>query len=263
LTVLADEIRSLNPEQTEHRVAVPEGASSEIAVIAEAINGYNKRIDSFIEREREFINMASHELRTPLSIIAGAVDLTLKEQGLSDAVINRLIRAQNTISDVNELIVLLLVLAKNPERLVSVSEPVALHELVPQIVDELSPLAKEKGLSMQFGECSASDVVAPPQMMQSAIANLIRNAIEHTHSGTVRIDVHSDASIVITNPAEAISALELSRLYSQLARGSGRDGGGIGLALIARLCRHCGWNLSISDQDGIHISLAFGPSPSR
>lgn len=258
LKVLADEIRSLSPEQTGHRVAIPDGSSYELAVIAEAMNGYNERIDSFMEREREFINLASHELRTPLSIISGAVDLTVKEPGLPEKVVNRMARVKNTLSDVNELIVLLLVLAKNPERLVAAYEPVPLHILIPDIVEELEPLARGKGLSILVCDLEPSRMLAPPQMVKSAIANLIRNAIEHTHDGAIRVHLRAPASVTIMNPGEGSPAAELSRTYSSLARGSGRDGGGLGLALIARLCRHCGWSLSISDRDGIHMSLDFG-----
>ena len=257
MRLLADEIQSLNPEKTDHRVEIPEGSSSEFAVIAEAINGYNQRIDTFIERERDFINMASHELRTPLSILSGAVDLTVKEPGLPGQAVNRLVRMQNTLSDVNELIVLLLVLAKNPERLVAAFEPVILTQMVPDIVEAFRPLANGKGLAIQTGELESSDFSGPTQMVRAAIANLIRNAIEHTHVGTIRITLKQPATVIIENPGEDISAFELSRIYSNLARGTGRDGGGIGLALIARLCNHCGWNLSISENNGIHMRLDF------
>jgi hypothetical protein len=59
-----------------------------------------------------------------------------------------------------------------------------------------------------------------------------------------------------------MSPEEISRIYAQLARGEGRDGGGIGLDLIARLCEHLGWTLQQQpcQPRGTLASLDFGTS---
>lgn len=43
---------------------------------------------------------------------------------------------------------------------------------------------------------------------------------------------------------------EISRIYTQIARGGSREGGGIGLELLGRLCEHLGWTLSIMSTPG-------------
>lgn len=44
---------------------------------------------------------------------------------------------------------------------------------------------------------------------------------------------------------------EISAIYAKVARGGGgRDGGGIGLDLISRLCEHLGWQLDITSDEG-------------
>jgi signal transduction histidine kinase len=47
-----------------------------------------------------------------------------------------------------------------------------------------------------------------------------------------------------------MSPEEISAIYGRMARGGLRDGGGIGLDLIARLCEHLGWRLRLSSDDG-------------
>ena len=56
--------------------------------------------------------------------------------------------------------------------------------------------------------------------------------------------------MVIDDPGHGMSPEEISRIYAQSARGGGRDGGGIGLDLISRLCEHLGWQLGFSSVHG-------------
>ena len=53
------------------------------------------------------------------------------------------------------------------------------------------------------------------------------------------------------SPAQAVksspeSLAKLSEIYARVARGGDREGGGIGLELISRLCEHLGWALDFS-----------------
>ncbi|HEY1075982.1 MAG TPA: HAMP domain-containing sensor histidine kinase [Fontimonas sp.] len=265
LKTVADQIRALSPGKSGQRVLIPEHSSAEVAVIAEAMNAYSVQIEQFIEREREFISTASHELRTPLSIIDGAVSLALDDSGLTAPAQARLERIRQTVADVNELMAMLLVLAKNPDRLADASEVVSLNQIVMDCVHELKPLADGKGLSVAARISISSHVLGPAPMIKSAIGNLIRNAIEHSHQGQVAVYLDTPGIVRIVNPGGSIDAEELSRIYTRLARGDGRDGGGIGLALISKLCTHCGWDLSFAETEnhGIRMSIRFpqsGPS---
>ncbi len=259
LRIVADQIRSLNPERSGQRVLIPDNSSAEVAVIAEAMNAYSVQIEQFIEREREFITTASHELRTPLSIIDGAVSLTLNESGLPSQVMARLERIHQTVADVNELMAMLLVLAKNPARLADANEDVSLNQVVLDCVHELKSLADGKGLSVAAMISVNSRVLGPAPMIKSAISNLIRNAIEHSHQGQVAVYLDAPGTVRIVNPGGSIDAQELSRIYTRLARGDGRDGGGIGLALISKLCTHCGWTLTFAETEnhGIRMAIKF------
>ena len=49
--------------------------------------------------------------------------------------------------------------------------------------------------------------------------------------------------------ASGMSPEEISARYAQVAR-NGRDGAGIGLDLISRLCDHLGWRLAFSSVPG-------------
>ena len=245
LSQLAQRIGALRPERAGQRIDIDPHAGSELVTIADAFNDYLQRNAQFVERERVFIDSASHELRTPIAVIAGASELALEQEGVPDAARKQMQRVQRTARDVEQLIELLLALAKDPSRLVAASDRFALDELLPDIIEDHRALTRGKQLRLALDPLPRCEIAAPLPIVQAAIGNLLRNAIESSDSGEVRIQLREDATVVIDDPGHGMSPEEISRLYAQVARG-GRDGGGIGLDLISRLCEHLGWALEFA-----------------
>ena len=245
LSDLADDIGGLSPDHAGQRVAVADDASSELHVITNALNDYLRRQDAFVERERIFIDTASHELRTPIAVIAGASELALGRADLPDSARQQVQRIHRTARDVERLIALLLALAKDPARLSRSNEVVPLHELLPDIIDDHRHLMAGKDLSLVIDDLAPCSVSAPLHIVQAAIGNLLRNAIENSDSGEIHVSLDADATVVVKDPGHGMTPEEISRIYAHLARGGSREGGGIGLDLLARLCEHLGWTLSI------------------
>jgi signal transduction histidine kinase len=248
LASLANQVEGLKPAQPDQHVTVDAAASAEMAVIADAFNDYLQRNRSFVEREHAFIASASHELRTPVAVIAGAAELVLDQNDLPATVRNRVARIHRTARNVEQLISLLLVLAKDPSRLAAASDQVALDQLLPEIVENHRHLTRGKDLALVLEAMPACQIVAPLSIVQAAIGNLLRNAIEHSDRGEIRIRLQADATVVIQDPGHGMSPEEISEIYTQMASGGGRDGGGIGLDLISRLSEHLGWRLDFRSE---------------
>ncbi len=262
LQLLATQIVELKPEASGIRMHLDENATLEQATFAKAINGFLDRSDAFVERERAFIDTASHELRTPMTVIAGAVELALTQPELSSLTRGQLSRIQRSTQNVERLLSLLLALAKAPEHLTKQNDTFALDGLLPEIVDDHFALLGDKALVIELSELAACRLTAPVNIVQAAIGNLLRNAIENSDSGTISITLSADAVVQIEDPGHQMSPEQISRLYAQLARGKGRDGGGIGLDLIARLCQHLGWKLELESLagGGTRTRLSLGAS---
>jgi len=246
LSRMALHIAQLQPDRVAQRIEVPESASAELFVIATALNDYLERNARFVERERAFIDSTSHELRTPIAVIVGATELGLEHAGDPAVARNQLSRIQRTARDVEQLISLLLVLAKDPARLASSSDRIALDQLLPEIVEDHRHLTRDKDLELALAALPSAEIVAPLPIVQTAIGNLLRNAIENSDRGEIRVSLRPDATVVIEDPGHGMTPEEISTIYARIARGSGREGGGIGLDLIARLCEHLGWSLDIT-----------------
>ncbi|SDZ13097.1 Signal transduction histidine kinase [Lysobacter sp. yr284] len=242
LTNMAQRIGGLRPDRSGQRVEVPESASSELVVIADAVNDYLQRNDRFVERERAFIDSASHELRTPISVIAGAAEIALEQSELPAGARHQINRIRRTSRDVEQLISLLLVLAKDPKRLSASSDRVALDHLLPEIVEDHRHLTRDKDLTLAVAPLPPCEILAPLPIVQAAIGNLLRNAIENSDRGEIAIRLQPDATVTIEDPGHGMTPEEISAIYARVARG-GREGGGIGLDLISRLCEHLGWTL--------------------
>ncbi|WP_386070110.1 sensor histidine kinase [Tahibacter sp. UC22_41] len=250
LRQLAERIGSLDPGRSGELLQPPSGASVELGVIVDAMNDYLGRNARFLERERRFLDTASHELRTPIAIIAGAAQNALNDARLAAPARNQILRIHESARDVEKLIALLLVLAKDPSRLAEISEPVALHQLLPRIVDDHRHLCVDKALTVRVSIASACTVTAPPDIVRAAVGNLLRNAIENSDQGEIVIALDPPAVVRIEDPGHGMTPEQISAIHSRLARGGERDGGGIGLALIGRLCEHLGWRLDIASRPG-------------
>ena len=262
LATLADAIARLRPERGRQRIETGPQDSRELQVIADAFNDYLQRNERFVERERAFIDTASHELRTPIAAISGAAQLAAQQQDLNPAAREQVQRVRHGAQQVEQLIALLLVLAKDPKRLAAAADRIDLHELVPEIVDDHRYLCREKQLEVQVDQLAHSEIVAPMAVVRAAIGNLLRNAIEHSDSGTVHVRLDADAGVTIADPGHGMDPEEVARIYARLAHGESRDGGGIGLDLIARLCEHLGWRLDIhaNPDGGTVATLRFKPA---
>lgn len=267
LTRLADDIAVLEPEASGSALALPAGASVELVVITDALNGYLQRNAHFLERERAFSENASHELRTPIAVMAGAAELALSQPGLPPEAAGQLQRIRQVARGMEQLISLLLVLAKSPERLASLSDQVSLQELLPDIIEDHRHLCQDKGLRLLLAPPERDDdphlILAPIIIVQAAIGNLVRNAIENSDSGDIVVSLVPGPAVIIEDPGHGMSPEEISRLYGQLSRGKPRGGGGIGLALIARLCEHLGWSLQIEPREGRGTRVRLDLSATR
>lgn len=261
LDALASRIAGLRPGRTGARVEVPPAASAELVVIADALNDYVERNEHFIERERAFIDSASHELRTPVAVIAGAAEVALDRPGLPDPTRQQLGRIRRTALDVEQLVGMLLVLARDPARLATSGERIALDELLPELVESHRHLTRDRDLDLVVEPLPPCTLVAPLPVVQVAIGNLLRNAIEHSDRGRITVRLVMPATLVIEDPGHGMGPEEISALYGRVAR-EGRDaGGGIGLALIARLCEHLGWRLDFSAHAGQGTTTTLDLSP--
>jgi signal transduction histidine kinase len=246
LSAMARAIAALSPARVGQRIVTGQRDSSELLVIANALNDYLDRNERFVERERSFINNASHELRTPVAVISGAAELALEPDASPAVMRHQMQRIRAITADMEKLVALLLALAKEPVRVAQANEKIALHELLPDIVEQHRYLLRDKSLELAIAPLPECEIEAPSGIVRAAIGNLLRNAIENSDSGRIGIRLEAPATVIIEDPGHGMTPEQISAVYTRAARGSTTEGGGIGLPLITRLCEHLGWGLDLS-----------------
>jgi signal transduction histidine kinase len=88
-------------------------------------------------------------------------------------------------------------------------------------------------------------------LLLTALSNLLKNALNYTHSGKVEIII-SKESISVVDTGIGIDVDQQSQVLKPFVRGNQLplDGLGLGLSLIQRICENQGWQLSLLSEPG-------------
>lgn len=250
LTRMADKISSLSPGGEGRKIPIGDKDAYETYIIADAINRFTDRIQEHAERERNFINTASHELRTPIAALSGVTEVVLEHPDTTSAIKPHLLRSRRIISQMEDLVVILLALARAPDKLANNTENIDIRTEIPAIVADHEYLCRGKDLLLTVEIESPIPVVAPLNIIRVAIGNLVRNAIENCDRGVIRIYSEHPGTITIDDPGYGMSPVEISRIYTQMAKSGQYMSGGIGIDLIIRICTHFGWKLNFESVAG-------------
>lgn len=178
----------------------------------------------------------SHQIRTPLTSINLLVSM-LSEDGIAPERRQKLSHElYELLSRIDWLITALLKISKlDAGAITFVREKMALSDLINASV---APLLVPMDIKDQTLTLSADgDACIDPSWTREAIANIVKNCIEHTpNGGRISVTAQSNAlfsEIVITDSGSGISKSDLPHIFERFYKGENSDekSFGIGLAL--------------------------------
>jgi signal transduction histidine kinase len=188
---------------------------------------------------RDIVYALSHDLRTPLS----AASMTMR-QAIDGAygplpepyleIVRRTLAANDELQRLAET--LLLVSRYESGDRSRHRERVSLARLATEVIEELAPLWKGKGLYVTTQERTANlEVEADSSELRRAVVNLIANAVAFTPPGgsiEVATETRGDlAEVVVSDSGHGVPATERERLFARVRTGAARPGAGSGLGL--------------------------------
>lgn len=214
-----------------------------------------------LARQREdFVSRLTHDLRTPL--VAADRMLSLLKRGsfgqlpdsAGEAVVSIQQSNQHLVQMVNTVLEVYRHDAGSKELTFVSINP---QEMIKEVVQELTPLAQEKGLALRLNveECANSSnsddclVMGDRLELRRVFTNLIGNAVKFTEKGSVdvNLDLESDSinsadgqapvvAISIQDTGSGIRPEDLATLFQRFRQGKHkRSGSGLGLYLSRRI----------------------------
>jgi signal transduction histidine kinase len=234
-------------------------ADDEVGQLAAALDDYSTRLTEMVQRDREFNADVSHELRTPLAVIASTTELLQGSPDLSDKLRERLRRIERAVRQSSELIDALLLLSRRERQAPTDGETTDVARVVEQVVDAQRPHVANKPVEVRVEIEQPLATVAPSSVVAVALSNLIGNAFKYTQAGEVIVTVgHGRVTVEDTGPG--IKPEDADKLFERGVRGTTiGKGGGLGLAIVRRLCELYGWHVSLAPrpQGGATATLEF------
>lgn len=248
VTDLAERVNLLAPGDVQDGLLTQPGMDEEVAQLARALDDYQNRIKRMLQREQEFTANISHELRTPITTILTSCELLVTAADIPVKAYQRIKMIEAAATRMGEQIQALLFLAREQAR--GVKETVAVAECVYDAAEPLMAEIFRKKLTLEV--LIAPDVVLKVnrQALHTVLMNLIRNAVQYTSSGYVRVGFNNQR-LSISDSGIGIEPAYLPLLYERFFRGSTQGQGlGIGLAIVKRFCDHYGWGIEVDSTPG-------------
>lgn len=221
----------------------------ELTAIATAVNDMAERIEKQLRDQRELLAAVSHEIRTPLGHMRVLLD-TARERGFPEDTLGEL---EREVLEVDALVDQLLASSR--------LDFGALERRDLDVAVEAARALERLGVdaSVLDVESDACRVSADPTLLRSALANLVRNAVEHG-GGATRIAVRRTLEAVEVDVEDAgpgFAAEDLPNLFQPFFRGTGASGDkpargnlGLGLSLVDRIAQAHGGSARAGNRDG-------------
>jgi two-component system, OmpR family, sensor histidine kinase CpxA len=216
-----------------------ERRNDELGLLVRDFNAMASRIEELISRQRQLIHDISHELRSPLARLNVALDLGRERKG-NDSAFDHM---EKDIGCMSEMIGRMLTVAKldTPSAPVEMTR-IDLHDLVSQVVRSAEFELRERDNAVKLTVHGRCFVHGNAELLQSAIENVIRNAVRYT-TPDASVDIHlehmekADGSFILLSVRDygvgvpESELLNILRPFYRVANDRDRESGGAGLGL--------------------------------
>jgi signal transduction histidine kinase len=225
-----------------------------------AFNGMLDRLRKAYESQRRFVDDAAHEIHTPLSVIRGNLEWAVQRRRTPQEYGGVIAAALKQVDRLIALAKALLMLARfgtaaPPVQLV----PVMLEPLVRDLVDDLRPLASDRGIHLMLESEPVPEVQADQNRLTQLLINLLDNAFRYSDSGktvTVRVSRKADhVTVSVQDAGPGIAPETLSHIFERFYRNLAlKDkhphGLGLGLAIVKEIAEAHYGSVAVESQVG-------------
>lgn len=209
------------------------------------------RSEELFERQSQFIGNASHELQTPLAIIGNRVEWLLDSTTITEEEAGELFKIKKTLSRAVRLNKTLLLLTKIDNGQFPESVEVDLVQMIRESAESYGDVYAEREVSVTQSLPAEFKVEMNESLAATLVTNLIKNAFVHSSNGSeVHISI-AGRTLTISNAGE--EPLDKEHIFERFYQAARKEGStGLGLALVAAICRYYNLRLEYFFADGKH-----------
>ena len=209
------------------------------------------RSEELFERQSQFIGNASHELQTPLAIIGNRVEWLLDSPSITEEEAGELFKIQKTLSRAVRLNKTLLLLTKIDNGQFPESVEVDIVTALEEGVESYGDVYAAREVNFTHNLPAELKVTMNESLATTLISNLVKNAYVHTPQGSdAHIEIIGRTLRVSNTGSEPLDKEHIFERFYQAARKEGSTG--LGLALVAAVCRYYNLRLEYFFADGKH-----------
>jgi signal transduction histidine kinase len=196
----------------------------EIGRLAHTFEGMFERLDRAFQRERQLTSDVFHELRTPLGMMKTQLSLARSRPRDAAALLQMMADMEGDVDRMTQLAEQMLTLARVEQRGLSDFEPLALDELLQEVVDRFQNKGHERGVTVFLKPPPQVDwhLEGDREQLRIVFANLLDNAVKYTPSGKpVRVSVSrywQTFWVEVTDSEMGIAPEHLPRLFERFDR---------------------------------------------
>ncbi len=247
---------------------IDEKGASELVRLGDSYNKMLMRLSDAFEVQRQFTGNAAHELRTPLALMQAQLDLynssahpdvdseTYETIQMAAEQTERLTKLVKTLLDMSEL------------QTVARTDEIELGALVEEVLADLEPLARERGIVLNAGCCGELYMTGSDILIYRVVFNLVENAIRYNRDGgRVYVSVNkrdTNAVIAVRDTGRGIAPEYIERVFEPFfrvdkSRSRELGGVGLGLALVREIVRLHDGSIAVSEsnEDGTTFEVVF------
>ena len=258
----------ITKDNLKSRIPLPK-TKDELYVLSKTINNLLDRLETAIEREKQFTSDASHELRTPLTVIKGTLEVLIRKPRGTQEYEDKINFCVSEVDRLNHLVDQLLLLARyENEKQPIKKESVFLNGLILDILARQSTFIEANGIIISTEFEDEFYCISDHHFLSIILTNLISNALKYSNSnGTIDVHLYTKEQQIICSIVDngiGISKVDLEKVFHPFFRSKALNhpdikGIGVGLSIVQRLCSllNIGINISSSEQLGTKVELFF------
>ena len=235
----------------------------EFGALAQDFDRMAEQVEALLDSKQRLLRDVSHELRSPLARLQAATGLMRQQLGDDDANLDRIERETGVI---NAMIGQILEFSRLQSMDQVSREAVDMAELLTAISDNANYEAQPQGRAVTLQAPAQLEATVDPLLIQSAVENVVRNAVQHAEQ-TVAVNValaDNALKITVTDDGPGAPAENLGKLFEAFftaapSNSAAGQGAGIGLAIAKRAVELHGGTIAAANRAecGLEVTITL------